>query len=75
MEAYQQKVRDLVLDAYEQKLPTAEIARRFRVSRLWCRRLDLGTPASLLAHGRMVRDHLINPSDETRLSTSCGRSR
>ena len=39
MEAYQQKVRDLVLDAYEQKLQTAEIARRFKVSRSWCRRV------------------------------------
>jgi transposase len=39
MEAYPQKVRDLVLDAYEQKLPTAEIARRFQVSRSWCRRV------------------------------------
>ncbi len=39
MEAYQQKVRDLVLDGYEQKLPTAEIARRFQVSRSWCRRV------------------------------------
>lgn len=39
MEAYQQKVRDLVLDAYEQGLETAEIARRFKVSRSWCRRV------------------------------------
>ena len=39
MEAYQQKVRDLVLDAYEQKLETAEIAKRFKVSRSWCRRV------------------------------------
>lgn len=39
MEAYHQKLRDLVLDAYEQKLPTAEIARRFKVSRSWCRRV------------------------------------
>lgn len=39
MEAYQQKVRDLVLEAYEQKLGTAEIAERFKVSRSWCRRV------------------------------------
>lgn len=39
MEAYQQKLRDLVLDAYEQKLGTAEIAERFQVSRSWCRRV------------------------------------
>jgi transposase len=39
MEAYQQKVRDLVLDAYEQKLETAQIAKRFKVSRSWCRRV------------------------------------
>jgi transposase len=39
MEAYPQKVRDLVLEAYEQKLETAEIAKRFKVSRSWCRRV------------------------------------
>lgn len=39
MEAYQQKVRDLVLDAYEQGLGTAQIAERFKVSRSWCRRV------------------------------------
>lgn len=39
MEAYQQKLRDLVLDAYEQKLPTKQIALRFKVSRSWCRRV------------------------------------
>jgi len=39
MEAYQQKLRDLALDAYEQKLPTKQIALRFKVSRSWCRRV------------------------------------
>ena len=39
MEAYQQKVRDLVLDAYEQGLGTAQIAERFKVSPSWCRRV------------------------------------
>jgi len=39
MEAYPQKVRELVLDAYEQELQTAQIAERFKVSRSWCRRV------------------------------------
>jgi len=39
MEAYPQKIRDLVLDAYEQGLPTAKIARKFQVSRSWARRV------------------------------------
>jgi transposase len=39
MEAHSQKVRDLVLDAYEQKLPTKQIALRFKVSGSWCRRV------------------------------------
>lgn len=39
MEAYQQKLRDLVLDAYERGLATAEIAGQFQVSRSWCRRV------------------------------------
>ena len=39
MEAYQQKVRDLVLDAYEQKMGTAQIAKQLKVSRSWCRRV------------------------------------
>lgn len=39
MEAYPQKVRELVLDAYDQELPTAQIAERFKVSRSWCRRV------------------------------------
>jgi len=39
MEAYSQKVRDLVLDAYEQDLKTAEIAERLKVSPSWCRRV------------------------------------
>lgn len=39
MEAHSQKLRDLVLDAYEQKLPTKQIALRFKVSGSWCRRV------------------------------------
>src|SRR6266436_2711045 len=39
MEAYPQKVRELVLSAYEQGLPTAEIARKYEVSRSWARRV------------------------------------
>jgi len=39
MEAYPNKVRELVLDAYEEGLKTAEIARRFKVSRSWARRV------------------------------------
>lgn len=39
MEAYPQKIRELILNAYEQGLPTAEIARKFQVSRSWARRV------------------------------------
>src|SRR5437764_54740 len=39
MEAYPAKVRELVLDAYEQGLGTAEIAERFKVSRSFVRRV------------------------------------
>ena len=40
MEAYQTKVRELVLDAYEQGIETAEIAGRMKVSRSWARRVN-----------------------------------
>jgi len=40
MEAYPNKVRELVLDAYEQGVATAEIAQRFQVSRSWARRVQ-----------------------------------
>ena len=39
MEAYSTKVRELVLDGYEQGMETMEIARRFKVSRSWARRV------------------------------------
>jgi transposase len=39
MEAYPQKVRDLVLDAYVEGIKTAMIARRLKVSRSWARRV------------------------------------
>lgn len=39
MEAYPQKVRELVLGAYERGLSTAEIARVYEVSRSWARRV------------------------------------
>ena len=39
MEAYPNKLRELVLDAYEEGLKTAQIARRFKVSRSWARRV------------------------------------
>lgn len=39
MEAYSSKVRELVLDAYEQGVPTKQIAERFKVSRSWARRV------------------------------------
>lgn len=39
MEAYPQKIRELILSAYEQGLPTAEIARKYQVSRSWARRV------------------------------------
>jgi transposase len=39
MEAYSSKVRELVLDAYDQGVPTKQIAERFKVSRSWARRV------------------------------------
>jgi transposase len=39
MEAYPQKVRDLVLDAYTEGVKTATIAKRLKVSRSWARRV------------------------------------
>jgi len=39
MEAYPSKVRELVLDAYEEGVPTKQIAERFKVSRSWVRRV------------------------------------
>lgn len=39
MEAFSTKVRELVLDGYEQGLETMEIAGRFKVSRSWARRV------------------------------------
>jgi transposase len=39
MEAYPQKIRELVLSGYEQGLPTAEVARKYEVSRSWARRV------------------------------------
>src|SRR5580698_2471950 len=39
MEAYPQKVRDLVLDAYSEGVRTATIAKQLKVSRSWARRV------------------------------------
>ena len=39
MEADSNKVRELVLDAYEEGTKTKEIARTFKVSRSWARRV------------------------------------
>jgi transposase len=39
MEAYPQKVRELVLDAYAEGVETADIARRLKVSQSWIRRV------------------------------------
>jgi transposase len=39
MEAYPQKVRELVLDAYVEGLKTAQIGKRFKVSPSWARRV------------------------------------
>jgi transposase len=39
MEAYPQKVRELVLDAYAEGVKTASIARQLKVSRSWARRV------------------------------------
>ena len=39
MEAYSEKLRELVLECYEEGLKTAEIAKRFKVSCDWVRRV------------------------------------
>jgi transposase len=39
MEAYPQKIRELVLDAYAEGVETADIARRLKVSQSWIRRV------------------------------------
>ncbi len=39
MEAYPDKLRELVLDCYDEGLETAEIAKRFKVSCDWARRV------------------------------------
>lgn len=39
MEAYSTKLRELVLGAYDEGMATAEVARRFKVSRSWARRV------------------------------------
>jgi transposase len=39
MEAYPQKIRELVLGGYDQGLETSEIADRYEVSRSWSRRV------------------------------------
>ena len=39
MEAYPRKIRDLVLDAYEQGEQTGEIAEKYKVSPSWSRRV------------------------------------
>ena len=39
MEAYPDKLRDLVLDAYDEGMPTKQVAERFKVSRSWARRV------------------------------------
>jgi transposase len=39
MEAYPQKVRELVLDGYAEGLKTATIAKQLKVSRSWARRV------------------------------------
>jgi transposase len=41
MDAYSTKMRELVLDAYDQGLKTKVIAARFKVSRSWARRVKL----------------------------------
>ena len=42
MEAYPQKIRDLILGAYEEGLSTLEIARKYEVSVSWARRVRHG---------------------------------
>jgi transposase len=41
MDAYSTKMRELVLDAYDQGLKTKAVAKRFKVSRSWARRVKL----------------------------------
>lgn len=39
MDALPSKLRELVLDAYEAKMPTKQVAERFKVSPAWARRV------------------------------------
>ena len=66
MEAYPTKVRELVLDAYEQGIETAEIAGRLKVSRSWARRVNQRWREQNL-RGAIQQKHGPNPKlDEAR---------
>ena len=71
MEAYSTKVRELVLDAYDQGTETMEIAETYKVSRSWARRVKqrLREHGSRLAiqqkHGP---DPILNSVDRQRLA-------
>jgi transposase len=66
MEAYPTKVRELVLDAYEHGVKTAEIAARFKVSRSWARRVNQRW-RELRLRGAIQQKHGPNPKlDEAR---------
>lgn len=66
MEAYPTKVRELVLDAYEQGVGTAEIAGRLKVSPSWVRRVNQRW-RELKLRGSIQQKHGPNPKlDEAR---------
>lgn len=66
MEAYPTKLRELVLDAYEQGVKTEEIAGRLKVSRSWTRRVNQRW-RELKLRGAIQQKHGPNPKlDEAR---------
>lgn len=66
MEAYPTKLRELVLDAYEQGVETEEIAERFKVSPSWARRVNQRW-RELKQRGAIQQKHGPNPKlDEAR---------
>jgi transposase len=78
MEALPSKVRELVLDAYEQGTPTQEVVRRFKVSPSWARRVkqhfrERGQRAALVQakHGP---DPKLDADDRRRLAASIERA-
>jgi transposase len=71
MEAYSTKVRELVLEAYDQGTETMEIAETYKVSRSWARRVK----QRLREHGVRIAiqqkhgpDPILDPVDRQRLA-------